>query len=619
MDLKEIVQEIKKGLSPSQVRSKIEADLMLQAKNKKYVCWLHNDNPSSPNMSFDEEKADFHCFRCGGHYNLFDHYMSHYNLSFIEATESIINDFNFNYTLSKHEPKKLDVVAHNEPIDTIKDYIHRRKISDNTINYIGVKGDGKNVVFEYRDQFGNHIANKYRPAYKTEKGKPKNWWDGEGKNEKTLFNMDKVNVTERLVICEGEFDCLSLIEAGYKNAVSVPAGAKGDSWIEANYDWLMQFDEITLWFDDDDAGKQGAMIVANRLDNCTRVVYCTIANDINEVLYRFGKEEVLKQLANAKELDVDGVLTASQIEDFNVYEAEKIKTGINVIDKYCLGIVFGSLAITTGYNGSGKSTVINQIFISESISQGYKVFCFSGELTPSNFKYWLYNTIADDEDIEELTNKWLEKYYKLNQFASKNITEWIDDKLYLYNKQDYSAKEILSTMRMLAKRKGVRVFILDNLMKIDIEDGGNELSSQKKFVNELKIFVLQYNAIVHLVAHPRKPQADSKITKFDVAGSGDITNLADYVFAISRTSEEVKQEYQDYLANPPKNKVMIDPRDATITLLKDRPTGTSDKNAVMYFDKKRRRFYNTSADLNKSYGYKKTYAQSEIDDDQLPF
>ena len=174
-------------------------------------------------------------------------------------------------------------------------------------------------------------------------------------------------------------------------------------------------------------------------------------------------------------------------------------------------------------------------------------------------------------------------------------------------------------MRMLAKRKGVRVFILDNLMKIDLGDGSNELTLQKNFVNELKIFALQYNAIVHLVAHPRKPQADGKITKFDVAGTGDITNLADYVFAISRTSEEVKQEYQDYIDNPPKNKVMIDPRDATITLLKDRPTGTSDKDAVMYFDKKRRRFYNTTADLKKSYGYKKTYVQAEIDDEPLPF
>ncbi len=619
MDLKEIVQEIKSSLSPAQVKSKIESDLSLQAKNRKYVCWLHNDNPSSPNMSFDEDKKDFHCFRCGSHYNLFDHYMTYYNLSFVEATERIISDFNFNYTFDKGNSKKVNVVAHNEPTDAVIDYIHKRRISDTTIRYVGLKSDGKNVVFEYRDSLGNHVANKYRPACKVEKGKAKNWWDGEGKNQKTLFNMDKVNVTEPLVICEGEFDCLSLIESGYKNVVSVPAGAQGDSWIEANYDWLMQFEEITVWFDDDDAGKQGAMIVANRLDNCTKVVYCTIANDINEVLYRFGKEEVLKQLAYAKELDVEGVLTASQIEDFNVYEAEKVRTGISIIDKYCLGIVFGSLAITTGYNGSGKSTVINQIFISESISQGYKVFCFSGELTPSNFKYWLYNTIADDEDIEELTNKWLEKYYKLKPFASKNITEWMDNKLYLYNKQDYSAREILSTMRMLAKRKGVRVFILDNLMKIDIEDGGNELSSQKKFVNELKIFALQYNAIVHLVAHPRKPQVDSKITKFDVAGSGDITNLADYVFAISRTSEEDKRKYQEYVENPTKNKPMVDPRDAIITLLKDRPTGTSDKSAAMYFDKKRRRFYNTQNDLNKGYGYKKTYTQTVIDDETLPF
>ena len=36
--------------------------------------------------------------------------------------------------------------------------------------------------------------------------------------------MDKVNPGEPLLITEGEFDCLSAIESGFKNAVSIPSG-----------------------------------------------------------------------------------------------------------------------------------------------------------------------------------------------------------------------------------------------------------------------------------------------------------------------------------------------------------------------------------------------------------
>lgn len=604
MDFRQAVEELKRLVSADVVKAKIEADLSLTKIKNKYVCFLHNDDTNNPNMSFDNDKKRFHCFRCDQNYDIFNHYMSHYNLGFVDAVKKINDDFNLNVKFEDVKPqKKVDVKKHSEPKDVVLEYIYKRKITDSTINYVGLKGDGKNVVFEYKDQYGTHIANKYRPAKKISKGENKNWWDGEGKNFNALYNMDKVDITKPLVICEGEFDCLSLIESGCKNAVSVPAGARSYSWIEQNYDWLMQFPEIIIWFDNDNAGKEGINVVANRLDNCTKVVYSTKAKDINEILYKFGKEEVLNELNNAKSLDVDGVLTVSEIEDFNVYDAEKIKTGISLIDKYCLGFVMGSLVILTGYNGSGKSTILNQMCIAESLSQGYKVFAFSGELTPSNFKYWLYNTIADDCDIEEKQTKFFETYYKVKTAAVDNITNWVGDSLFLYNKMNYSEDEILKTMKKLAKRKGVRVFIIDNLMKVELEDTQhNELIAQRKFVNKLKMFALKYNALVYLVAHPRKPQtSQNEITKFDVSGSADITNLADYVLAIARVSDKTKSEHPEEL-------------DSSLYLLKDRPTGTSEKKAALNFSKKRRRFYIHESELNKQYGYLSNGEQAILDE-----
>ena len=69
-----------------------------------------------------------------------------------------------------------------------------------------------------------------------------------------LFNMNRVNVNSPLLICEGEPDCLSAIEAGFKNAVSVPLGSSNLHWIDENLEWLDQFDSIIICADNDEAG-----------------------------------------------------------------------------------------------------------------------------------------------------------------------------------------------------------------------------------------------------------------------------------------------------------------------------------------------------------------------------
>lgn len=617
MDFKQKVEEIKRAISSDAVRSRIESDLGLVEKNKMYVCFLHSDSSKSPNMSYDANKKDFHCFRCGGHYNMIDHYMDYYGLGFADAAQKIVDDFNLNIDLGlKKEPPKAPPVKHMAPTNKVMGYIQLRGISEHTVNHMGLKMDGNNVVFEYYDQYGTHEANKYRPAKKMANGeKNKYFWKGDSNS---LYNMHNIDVTKSLVICEGEFDCIALVEAGFKNVVSPKSGAKSQDWIDKNWDWLQQFDEITLWFDNDNAGLEGVKTVSTRLDNCTKIVYCTIAKDINEVLVRFGKEEVIKQLDSAVDVEVNGVLTASQIENFNVYEAEKIKSGIRLIDANILGYVNGSLVVITGYNGSGKSTLINQMCIAEPLSQGHKVFCFSGELTPSNFKFWLYSTIADSEDLIESTSFTGNKYYKINPVMEHQITEWIDDKLFLYNKADCTQESLLSVMDQLAKRKGVKVFVIDNLMKIELEPKEkNELVAQKKLVNALKMFAIKYNAVVHLVAHPRKPQDGKRLDKFDVSGSSDITNLADYVIGVHRATREEKEQYEAQQARANAN-TLPNPRDASITLFKDRPTGSSEKEASLYFDKVRKRFYLSESDLNKHYGYKDSTTQSTIDE-QFPF
>ena len=64
--------------------------------------------------------------------------------------------------------------------------------------------------------------------------------------------MNRINVSAPLIITEGEIDCASLIESGFTNAVSVPLGAGNTHWINENWDWLQQFEEIIICSDNDE-------------------------------------------------------------------------------------------------------------------------------------------------------------------------------------------------------------------------------------------------------------------------------------------------------------------------------------------------------------------------------
>ena len=621
MITREKLEEIKASLSSSQIEARVVTDLGLQEKNKKYKCCMHND--THPSMSFDYKHKRFHCFACGGNYDIFDHYIQHRGISFYQACKEICADFGLGIDIvdsCKSIEKSSMPMNHSSITTKGLDYLQARGLSLRTIRESGIKQDNNNVVFVYNDAQGNHIANKYRPTGEVAKGKPKTWFQ-KGTNQNTLFNMERVNNEKMLVICEGEIDCLSLIEAGYRNAVSVPTGCASEEWIEVNWEWISQFQEVIIWFDNDDAGKKGARNVANRLPNYSvKVVDSELANDINDILCKYGKESVLAELKKAREIEIEGIARMSSIEDFNIFEAEKVKSGIPAIDRYIYGFVMGSLVILTGYNGGGKSTLANQMIIGESIAQGYKVFAFSGELTPSNFKYWLYTTIANKQDMMESITKEGTSYLKIKEHAKYQITQWIDNKLFLYDKYDYSEDQLMKVMEALAKRKGVKVFLLDNLMKIELKNAEkNELIAQKYFVNRLKQFAVKYNAVVHLCCHPRKPQVGQvALNKFEISGSGDITNLADYIIGIQRATVEQKRIYEKYIEIVENGGVwnkdpIVNPRDATIYLFKDRPVGTGDKEATLYFDNQQKRFYSTEKELNRDYGYQEVYSQEKLD------
>ena len=122
----------------------------------------------------------------------------------------------------------------------------------------------------------------------------------------------------------------------------------------------------------------------------------------------------------------------------------------------------------------------------------------------------------------------------------RRIKTWVDNKFFLFDNNytpDVPQEEaIIKTFTLCARRYGAKLFLVDNLMTIlsETTTADNENKIQGKFVAALKAFAVKYKVCVLLVCHPRKTKAGEKFTSEDVAGSANITNLADTVISVEK-------------------------------------------------------------------------------------
>ena len=413
----------------------------------------------------------------------------------------------------------------------------------------------------------------------------------------------------------GNCDCLSLIEAGYTNVVSVPNGSQNMQWIEENWDWLEQFPKIIIWSDNDEPGIKMRKEAIHRLGSW-RTYYIEITDhvpdeytekhpelkgklikDANELLFYYGKDKVLSYLNNPLELPIENVTDLSTAEDFDIDSAEGLYTGIKDLDNQIYKLVFGTVNIITGKSGEGKSIFVNQIAICQALQQGYDVFVFSGELPTPHLKNWVETNMIGRENIE-MRNGHVRVF---DTEAKKKMREWYSGRVMVYDDSyDTTAKSLLIKMEEMARKFGTKVFLIDNLMMVDLEcSEEGRLQAEKDFVKSLIFFAKKFNVLVFLVAHPRKIGGEIRVTKEDIAGSSNIVNLAHMVFSVHRYTEKEKEgevnNKGDYLkGHEPKE------YDSVVEVLKNRITGLLPE-CELYFDYNSYRFYRTPEELWMRY------------------
>ena len=182
-----------------------------------------------------------------------------------------------------------------------------------------------------------------------------------------------------------------------------------------------------------------------------------------------GKKVVKEHIESASVVDKDYITNLANVKRKDYRNITAVTTGFKEMDSLLGGMYGGMLVVWTGYTGSGKSTILSNVMLN-GVEAGHKTFVYSGELPKEDFKEWM--------DLQLSGRKYLssydcpvkkqaipiadEKYYKY-------LDDFYDEMVYLYDTDDYATDEgIIKAMEYMAKREGTKVFVIDNLMTMNI-------------------------------------------------------------------------------------------------------------------------------------------------------
>lgn len=461
----------------------------------------------------------------------------------------------FDYRLEFEPPKIFRQLPQKKPetkSEAVK-YMESRGISEKVTRqyHITVHKDFPNrLVFPFYDETGKLVFLKYRKTdFVKGRDKAKEWCEKD--TMPILFGMDQCNGFDRLIICEGELDSLSVIESGINNAVSVPSGANGFTWFSYCYQWFTQFREIVVFGDCEHGSVTlydgiAARVPQETIVKCVRQKDYLGEKDANDILRKYGPKAIRFCIDNAEIPTLNNVKQLSDVKNVDINKLDKIKTGIDDLDRCIKGMAKGQLVILTGKRGEGKSTFMSQLVV-EALDQQKNVFIYSGELADFHFKQWLDFQLAGTRNLVAVQSEYdgEDPDYVLPEETANKIKDWYRGRAYIYDNNyltDGSEFETLpETIEKAIKKYNVELICIDNLMTAmeRVSEQNNLYLAQSNFVGQLKAIAMKYSVVIILVAHPKKASANDMQDDNDlVAGSSDITNKADIILKYSRADQD---------------------------------------------------------------------------------
>lgn len=453
--------------------------------------------------------------------------------------------------------------------------LNKRKVPESICKQyrygLGVDKNGNTCqVANYFNKDRELIAQKLRYPDKTFKfiGKPK---------EALLYGQQLWSSGgKKLIITEGEVDALSVATAfdGKYPVVSIKNGARAaKKEIANNLEWITSFEEVYLWFDNDEAGREAVNEVTTLLPiDKIKIIRHSEYKDANEVLVYTGKAGVLTSFYNAEKFKADDIVSP---DDLLESVAEPITVGFpyyySKLTQLLYGRRFGEV-VTVGAGVSIGKTDFVMSQIAHDLKQGWKVATFMLEQSTKEtllrtagkvdgINYHLPEQKFDKEKLKETVHGFQGSLYMFDNFGS-NDWETLSEKIrYMYHNY------------------GCRIFYIDNLTALNAHAGDERrnldgiMADVAGLAKELDIWVL-------LVSHLNPPksgashEAGGKTEQAQFTGSRAIMRWSYAMLGIERnTLHEDTDERNKGLIRILKDRFSGSATGRTVGFVYDKDTG----------------------------------------------
>ena len=198
------------------------------------------------------------------------------------------------------------------------------------------------------------------------KTKDKQFWY-EGDSDGSFYGQHLFPATgKRIVITEGELDAASCFECmpGWP-MVSLPSGAaSAKKAIKANLELLQGYEDIVLFFDNDEPGRKAAEECAGVLPpGKVRIAFLEAYKDASEALQEGDRTAVSRAIYDAKPFRPDGIVEGKSLLELvtTPLPPNDYDYGFTGLDNLLHGIRYGELVTITAGSGIGKSSFCRQL------------------------------------------------------------------------------------------------------------------------------------------------------------------------------------------------------------------------------------------------------------------
>ena len=448
--------------------------------------------------------------------------------------------------------------------------LQKRNISEKTCEFYKIYRDDTHLRFPYFDGSGRVQGFKTKDKLKQFKY--------EGVSTDTLFGQHLFPTSgKRIVITEGELDAASCYEAMPNwPMVSLPHGAaSAKKDIQKQIPLLQGYEEIVLFFDNDNAGREAVEKAASILPTGkVKIARLEQYKDASDALQANDSEAIRRAIWDAKEYQPDGIVDGKSLLEAVTTPSPPCnhKYKFEGLQEKTHGIRYGELTTITAGTGQGKSTFCRQL-ATQLLEEGVKVGYIALEESNRRTALGLMSVA-----VGKALHLGEHEYSTLKEAYDSTIDNW---NLYLYDHfGSLSSDTIYNRIEYMALGLDIKVIFLDHLSILLSGLQGDERRMIDQTMTNLRSLVERTGISLFLVSHLRRTHTDqdhtdgAKVSLGQLRGSQAISQLSDTVLALERDQQ-------------------ADNDVSTLRILKNRYSGETGVAAALKYDKTTCKFNET--------------------------